>query len=203
MAVSRGVILHSPVSKLKPPKYIPKVREVFSEIEVSKILSVASTQTPKAHLRWILALRYGMRQGEVLGLKVSDFDLKKLKVSISRTVNSLPGKGVVALPTKTKNSRRTIPIDDQVADLVRQLPASADWIFTADGVGQNPMDATTDQRAWRKLLSEAEVRYLPLHSARHTAATSFIENGANPRAVQVLYVQVGEHEMKTLLELET
>jgi integrase len=214
MAVSRGVIVHSPVSKLKPPKYIPKVREVFSVEEVDRILFVASKQEPKAHLRWLLALRYGMRQGEVLGLKTSDFDLRKLKLSISRTVNSLPGKGVVALPTKTKNSRRTIPIDALVADLVRQLPASADWIFTADGAGQNPMDATTDQRAWRKLLSEAEVRYLPLHSARHTAATSFIENGANPRAVQVLlghssvaytlgsYVQVGEHEMKTLLELE-
>lgn len=214
MAVSRGVILHSPVSKLKPPKYIPKVREVFSEIEVSKILSVASAQTPKAHLRWILALRYGMRQGEVLGLKVSDFDLPKGKLSISRTVNSLPGRGVVALPTKTKNSRRTIPIDIQLAELVRQLPVSADWIFTAEDSSQSPIDATTDQRAWRRLLKEAGVRCLPLHSARHTAATSYINNGASPKAVQLLlghssiaytlgsYVHVGEQEMKELLELE-
>ena len=101
-----------------------------------------------------------------------------------------------------------------MADLVRQLPASADWIFTSDSGSQNPIDATTDQRFWRKLLSEAEVRYLPLHSARHTVATSYIENGANPRAVQLLlghssvaytlgsYVQVGELELKTLLELD-
>ena len=213
-AVSRGVILHSPVTKLKPPKYAPKAREVFSESEARQILSVASTQTPKIYLRWLLALRYGMRQGEVLGLKASDFDLPNLKLTISRTVNSLPGKGVVSLPTKTKNSRRTIPIDTQVADLVRQLAASADWVFAADERSLNPIDASTDQRAWRKLLSEAEVRYLPLHSARHTAATSFIQNGANPRAVQVLlghssvaytlgsYVQVGEQEMKKLMELE-
>jgi integrase len=149
-----------------------------------------------------------------LGLKFADFDIRKLKLSISRTVNSLPGKGVVELPTKTKNSRRTIPIDALVVDLVRQLPASVDWIFTADGVRQNPIDATTDQRAWRKLLSEAEVRYLPLHSARHTVATAYVENGANPRAVQLLlghssiaytlgsYVQVGEQEIKYLLGLE-
>jgi integrase len=214
MAVSRGVILHSPVSKLKPPKYIPKVREVFSELEVSKILSVAATQTPKAYLRWLLALRYGMRQGEVLGLKVSDFDLPKGRLSISRTVNSLPGQGVVALPTKTKNSRRTIPIDGQVNELVRQLKATSDWIFTAEGNTQSPIDATTDQRAWRKLLAEAEVRCLPLHSARHTAATSHIKNGASPKAVQLLlghssiaytlgsYVHVGEQEMMELLELE-
>jgi integrase len=214
MAVSRGVIVHSPVSKLKPPKYIPKVREVFSEIEVSKILTTASTQTAKAHLRWILALRYGMRQGEVLGLKVSDFNLSKGKLSSSRTVNSLPGRGIVALPTKTKNSRRTIPIDNQVAELVRELPASADWIFTAEGKAQSPIDATTDQRAWRKLLKEAGVRCLPLHSARHTAATFYIANGSSPKAVQLLlghssiaytlgsYVHVGEREMKELLELE-
>ena len=58
------------------------------------------------------------------------------------------------------------------------------------------------------------VRYLPLHSARHTAATSFINNGASPKAVQFLlghssiaytlgsYVHVGEQEMKDLLGLE-
>ncbi len=211
MAVSRGVIVHSPVSKLKPPKYSPKIREVFSEQEVSQILSVASNQPPKAFLRWLLALRYGMRQGEVLGLKMADFDLVYATVSISRTVNSLPGRGVVELPTKTKNSVRTIPIDQQVANLFSQLDASAEWVFTADKVGQNPIDATTDQRAWRNLLAQAGVRYLPLHSARHTAATSYIKNGASPRAVQLLlghssiaytlgsYVQLGQSEVRGII----
>jgi integrase len=213
MAVNRGVILHSPVSKLKPPKYIPKVREVFSEQEVNQILSVASNQPPRAFLRWLLALRYGMRQGEVLGLKMADFDLVYATVSISRTVNSLPGRGVVELPTKTKNSIRTLPIDQEVVDLVSRLDASADWVFTADPDQQKPIDATTDQRAWRNLLTHAGVRYLPLHSARHTAATAFIRSGASPRAVQLLlghssiaytlgsYVHVGEQELKQLLAL--
>ncbi len=211
MAINRGLILHSPVSKLKPPKYIPKVREVFSEQEVNQIFSVASNQPPKAFLRWLLALRYGMRQGEVLGLKKADFDLVYETVSISRTVNSLPGRGVVELPTKTKNSVRTIPIDQQVVNLVGQLDVSADWLFTSGEDVKKPIDATTDQRAWRGLLAQAGVRYLPLHSARHTAATSYIKNGASPKAVQLLlghssiaytlgsYVHVGQEELKHLI----
>ncbi len=212
MAVTRGVILHSPVSKLKPPKYIPKIRDVFSEHEVNQILSVASNQPPKAFLRWLLALRYGMRQGEVLGLKMADFDLTHKNLSISRTVNSLPGRGVVELPTKTKNSTRNIPIDDQVEALVRRLEVSAgSWLFTAEKNAKSPMDATSDQRAWRRLLDQAQVRYLPLHSARHTAATLHVKGGASPRAVQLLlghssiaytlgsYVHVGETELRDAL----
>lgn len=212
-ALNQGLILHSPISKLKPPKYVPKIREVFNEQEVEAILRTASNQPPKAFLRWIFALRYGMRQGEVLGLKFSDFDLTYKTLSISRTVNSLPGRGVVELPTKTKNSARTIPIDDQVEELVRRLRASAGWVFTGENDAKSPMDATTDQRAWRRLLAQAQVRYLPLHSARHTAATAFIRNGANPKAVQLLlghssvaytlgsYVQMAESDVRSVLEI--
>jgi integrase len=178
---------------------------------VADILRTASNQPPKAYLRWILALRYGMRQGEVLGLKFSDFDLTYRTLSISRGVNSLPGKGVIELPTKTKNSARTIPIDDQVEELVRRLGASVGWIFSADDDAKRPMDATTDQRAWRVLLAQAQVRYLPLHSARHTAATLHVKSGASPRAVQLLlghssiaytlgsYVHVGDTEIRDAL----
>lgn len=136
-----------------------------------------------AFLRWLLALRYGMRQGEVLGLKFSDFDLVNRTLKIQRTVNSLPGLGVVELPTKSRNSSRTLPIDDQVVRLVSQLERGV-WLFTSSSGG--PIEASIDGSRWRALLVESGIRHLPLHSARHTFASHLMQAGVNPRVVQLL-----------------
>jgi integrase len=120
----------------------------------------------------------------VLGLKFSDFDVLNRTLKIERTVNSLPGKGVVELPTKSKHSKRLLPIDSHLIQLYSQLQNSQDWVFK--GEDAMPIEATTDQRHWRALLLSAGVRYLPLHSARHTVATLLMQEGVNPRALQIL-----------------
>lgn len=185
LAVQQGVISSSPADRLRVPKYVPKTKDVFSEQEIEKLLRIASEQPPKAHLRWLLALRYGLRQGEVLGLKRADFDLDNLELNISRTVNSLPQRGVVELPLKSRHSARTIPISQEVASLVSTLDSDSGWIFSARESAM-PIDASSDRRSWLKLVSDAGVRHLPLHSARHSVATSFIKNGVNLVAVQKL-----------------
>ena len=185
LAVQQGVISNSPAERLRVPRYVPKTKDVYSEKELEKLLKTASEQPPKAHLRWLLALRYGLRQGEVLGLKKADFDLENLELMISRTVNSLPNKGVVELPLKSRHSARQIPITQEVARLVERIDCDSDWLFAASGSSM-PIDASADRRNWLKFVSEAGVRKLPLHSARHSVATSFIRNGANLVAVQKL-----------------
>ena len=183
MAANQGLILHNPIQQIRPPKYTPKPLEVYSASELERLLQSASYKAPGAHLRWLFALRYGMRQGEVLGLRYGDFNLTQKTLHISRTVNSLPGKGVVALPVKSKHSNRTLPIDSQVIGLLSQMRGSG-WLFSESGA--MPIDATCDQRRWRALVLAAEVRYLPLHSARHSVATNLMAQGANPKAVQML-----------------
>ena len=87
------------------------------------------------------------------------------------------------LPTKSANSKRVIPLDAEVVELVRQLPRGT-WLFPSAKGGA--LDATVDARRWRKLLKECGITYLPLHSARHTVATHLIEAGVSPRMVQLL-----------------
>ena len=119
----------------------------------------------------------------VLGLRYEDFDLTQKTLHISRTVNLLPGRGVVSLPVKSKHSNRKLPIDAEVIGLLSQTKGSG-WFFSESGV--MPIDATCDQRRWRALVAAAGVRYLPLHSARHSVATNLMAQGANPKAVQML-----------------
>ena len=184
LAHAQGLIAHNPMAKIKPPKYSPKPPEVYSELEVQILLQNAAYKAPGAHLRWLFALRYGMRQGEVLGLRFEDFDLFEKTLKISRTVNSLPGKGVVSLPTKSKHSTRKLPIDSQVIQLLSQMKRTSGWLYAE--AGQMPIDASVDQRRWRALVASSGVRYLPLHAARHSVATHLMAHGANPKAVQML-----------------
>ena len=62
----------------------------------------------------ILGLKFGLRAGECLGLKWSDFDFEKREVKIRRQSQNLPGEGVAFTPLKTKNSARTLPIPSTV-----------------------------------------------------------------------------------------
>lgn len=184
LALQQGLITHSPIAGVTQPKFVQKQIEVFTKYEMESILRHASNKPPKAHLRWLLALRYGLRQGEVLGLKYGDFDLVSRTLKINRTVNSLPGKGVVELPPKSKNSARTIPLDAEVIQLLSQIQDGQGFVFAAEDGGA--LDATVDGRRWRALLVESQVRHLPLHSARHSVATHLVNGGANPRVVQLL-----------------
>jgi len=183
LALMQGAIRRSPMVGVKQPKLARRVIEVFSFDEVEKVLRVASRKPPAAFLRWLLALRFGLRQGEALGLKKGDFNLTLMTLKVERTVNSVPGEGIIELPTKSSYGIRTIPIDSEIVRLYTQLDAGL-WVFSAGNGG--PLEATVDSRRWRALLVEAGVRYLPLHAARHTVATHLMQQGANPRAVQLL-----------------
>lgn len=183
LALLQGVITRSPLSGVKQPRLINRQVEVFTKEEMQRLLAAAGLKPPQQYLRWLFALRYGMRQGEVLGLKFSDFDLVAKTVTIQRTVNSLPGQGVVELPTKSANSTRTLPIDAEVIRLLSQLGGRG-YLFTSEQGGA--LEASVDGRRWRALVASAGVRQLPLHAARHSVATHLVSSGVNPRAVQML-----------------
>ena len=211
MAEDQGVIASSPVTRLRTPRYVPKTKDVYSDLELEKLLETASEQPPKAYLRWLLALRYGMRQGEVLGLKDGDFDHQDKLLHISRTVNSLPKIGVVELPLKSRHSVRQIPLTSDVLELASSATTETEWLFASPG-NSMPIDASCDRRNWLRLAKEAGVRPLPLHCARHSVATSFIKKNVNPIAVQKLlghaspaytlatYVHLGEADLRKAIE---
>jgi len=186
LALKQGVISHNPVLNVVQPKFIRKPIETFTEIEVESILRHASEKPPEAYLRWLMALRYGLRQGECLGLKFGDFDILNQTLTISRTVNSLPGKGVIELPTKTQESKRIIPIDGEVIALLLKLTQLESTPFLFAAANGLAMEATVDSRKWRALLKGAGIRYLQLHAARHTVATLLIARNVNARYVQLL-----------------
>ncbi len=187
LAMSQGLLMRNPLAGVTKPRLTQRPIDVFSPNEMQQ-LQLAISQLPALEqLRWLLALRYGLRQGEALGLKRSDFDLASLTLKIQRTVNSLPGQGVVELLVKSKNALRTIPIDAQLSQLVMSVSVSmSDEGYLFPSACGRALEASIDRRRWQKLLAESGVRSLPLHAARHSVATSMMRQGVNPRVVQML-----------------
>lgn len=185
-AVDSGLILRSPMDSVRPPRLTLKAPDILSHSELEKIWCQVSKLGPRAQLRWWLALKLGLRQGEALGLKFTDFDLYRLEVRVERTVNALPNRGIIELPLKSENANRVLPIDEQVASWIEVLASEPKREYVFEGKRGKPVDASVDLRAWKKLLADAGVRIVKLHAARHSVASRLIEQGVNARAVQML-----------------
>lgn len=83
-AVKRGRIARNPVLAASTPRHSPPEVVPFTAVEVQAILAAAAEDRHPA--RWTLALAYGLRQGEALGLQWQDIDFDSGTVAIRRSL---------------------------------------------------------------------------------------------------------------------
>ncbi|WP_042374547.1 tyrosine-type recombinase/integrase [Streptacidiphilus neutrinimicus] len=136
-----------------------------------------------------LALRTGLRKGELLGLRWEDLDLDAGTASIRRTLQRTRSNGLTGLPTKTISSERRIALpapcitslrghrERQAREMAQAGPAWRDngYVFTRlDGHAIEPATLT---RHFNALLREAHVRPIRFHDLRHSTATLLLEQG--------------------------
>lgn len=105
------------------------------------------------------------------------------------------GGGLVEVDVKSQAGRRTIPLPDQLFDLIKRHRTKqveereragsewqeGGWIFTQPN--GKPLDPRRDLDEWKELLTEAGVPEVRLHDARHTAATVLLILGVHQRVV--------------------
>jgi integrase len=137
--------------------------------------------------RWWLAIFYGMRQGECLGLRWGDVDLEAGTLTIAQTLQMDRGQ-VTFGPPKTVRSARVLPLLGQVSSRLRlRRPddvEAGDLVFTHEG---GPVKPWIDSRAWHVFLADAGLPKVALHSARNTAADVLEAAGVPARlAAQIL-----------------
>jgi len=170
----------------------------LSADEARRLLEAAKGDRLEA--LYVLAVTTGMRRGELLGLKWSDVDLENSRLSIRRTLTRTDnGKHVGLGDTKTRKSRRTIPLTPQAVEALRrhlkrqlaQIEARGDLyedqglVFTTE-VGTLINPSNLRQRSLAPLLKKAGLPHIRFHDLRHTCATLLLLKGVHPKFVQEL-----------------
>jgi integrase len=152
-------------------------------------LTVTVTNGHRLSALFELALRTGLRMGELLGLRWEDPDLAGETASIRRTLQRTNSAGLTALPAKTHSSERRIALPTECLHPLTQHrdrqaqereAAGTGWnasgyVFTPpDG---NPIEGATLTRHFNALLRRATLRRIRFHDLGHSAATLLLEQG--------------------------
>ncbi|SDH00718.1 Phage integrase family protein [Aneurinibacillus thermoaerophilus] len=179
-AVKQQFLATNPAHTVEKPKQKAKQFNVWSEEETIRFLAVAKQS--RYYIVFLLAIYTGMRQGEILGLRVRDVDIQRRTISINRIMLN-NGKGFKE-GTKTSGSSRTVVFPSSIVpDLQKAIEGKQPddtLVMTSICTTLKPNNIT---RRFRNLIEVAKVPKIRFHDLRHTHATIMLKQGVHPKIV--------------------
>ena len=188
-AAQRRRLVRNVARLVKPPEHTPRERDTWSKAEVRKLLTKASSD--RLYVAWRLSL-YGLRRGEVLGLRWSDIDLRARTLTVNQARVLVEYRVRIEEP-KSRNGKRTLPLDGELVTALtalrkRQLDESTaagtayrsglarlDWYQSGEYVitdqAGTPVHPEWYSDEFGRLLRRAGLRRITLHDSRHTTLT--------------------------------
>ena len=118
--VQWGLINENQCSRAEHPKAEEIDVRVLTEEEIPKLLDALLDAPPQYSVITQLALLLGARRGEICALRWSDIDFEKGTLSIKRTVQSIPGIGLVFNTPKTRRGKRCLRIGADCVELLQE-----------------------------------------------------------------------------------
>jgi integrase len=188
-----GLLTRNVAEAATPPHPQHKAMEMWDADTINRFLEAA--RISRFHDLYHLAILTGMRRSELCGLQWPAVDLLAGKLSVSRTLQRILGKGLVEGQPKTGKSRRSIALSPEAVNLLhavrgrqieQRLAAGEAWhntgyVFTqADGTPVEP-DKVTQEFA--RVVKVARLPHLTLHGLRHAHATLLLTAGVHLKVV--------------------
>jgi integrase len=156
--------------------------------EAGRFLTAARRE--RLYAAFLLLTLYGMRRGEVLGLRWSDIDWDRDQLHVRQQLQQVRGQIRVG-PVKTNAGLRDLPLLPSVRDALRQhraasveLTTGSDLVFLSDE--GTPIWPRNFVRVFQRVREQAGLRRIKLHHLRHTAATLLKNFGVPPRDAQLI-----------------
>jgi integrase len=113
------VIARNPADDADPPKQpAPGSKEMktWSRAHLNAFLD--HVRGDRFHSSYLLAARTGMRRGEVLGLRLQDFDPERGRIQVRQTLVSTDYKIAFSEP-KTERGKRSLKLDRETVAAIR------------------------------------------------------------------------------------
>jgi integrase len=181
-AMREELICRNVARLVERPKYIPKETVIWTAEQAALFL-----RTVKGHPQYIaflLLLTYGMRRGEVLGLRWRDIDFENGLIYVRQQIGRINGE-IMARDLKTANSRRVLPLMANVhaaltehaknsgvapSQFTPHFELSTEGTVVVSEAG-TPLEPRNLARCFHRLSEKAGLPRIKVHAARHTAAT--------------------------------
>jgi integrase len=183
-AASQGIIRRSPA----PIKKKPQLTTERPIIDITQLLVLAEAVPLQYALAVFIAGICGLRSGEVFGLRRKDIDLIAKTITVQQAIVSVPGKGTIIGPPKTKSSVRTISYPEFLhskieVHLTHFTEAGANsLVFTASSGA--PVTVEERRKWWDEARDKTGLTELHFHDLRHLAATLAAQHGASLAELQ-------------------
>ncbi len=198
MAQREELVTRNVTRLVELPQYVRKEIQPWSLDEAKKFLAI--TVGDKLSVAFTLLLFYGLRRGEVLGLRWCDVDRGKGVIHVRNQLQRIEGKLALG-PVKTRAGQRDLPlveiIDMMLEDYRCQQAAlrcsqlawagsgdDQELVFTTSrGTAIEPRNLL---RSFRSICSANGLRVIKLHHLRHTTATLLKDLGVPARDAQFI-----------------
>ncbi|WP_024445628.1 tyrosine-type recombinase/integrase [Mycolicibacterium iranicum] len=178
-ALEQKIVTANVAAKVARVSSAQKDVDTFTTAEVDQL----RTRFAKDRIghAWELAL-YGLRRGEIAGLRWADVDLKAKTLAVANNRVSAGGATVENDP-KSHASRRELPLPARLVTVLRAAKkrqaaerlalgehyGSGEYVVSNE-IGE-PYNPAVLSRYWAAAVNAAGVRHIKLHGGRHTAAT--------------------------------
>lgn len=189
-----------------------KERDIYTHEEVAKLFRYAWSIRTITAIAVILAIGFGLRIGEICGLKWTDIDFDNRLLHIRRTVQRISCRDgdkktkVICTTPKSRSSIRDLVIPDRLCEVLRYLKSDGS-IYIVSGKDAY-IEPRVLQNRYRALVEECGNRYLSFHSLRHNKATNCFENGiddvtiakilghSSPEITRQIYIHSGIEQQR-------
>jgi len=195
-AVHWGHVQRNVARLVKAPRPQRKEPRTWTAQVASRFL--ASVAEDRLYALYAVALKTGMRQGELLGLHWRDVDLDRAFLQVRHSLQWVKGKGGVLFEPKTRRSRRRVRLGQSVVDALRvhrraqaeeRLALGGAWddhgLVFPNELGR-PLEGTNLSRQYKRRVKRAGLPIIRFHDLRHSCATILLTQGVHPKVVSEL-----------------
>jgi integrase len=186
-AVTDELIPKSPAAGVRAPTARRRTLVVPTAEEVE---ALADAMYARYRLAVYLGAEVGLREGEILGLRMQDLDLLGRKLTVCRQAQTLSDGVHVDLPPKTDAAYRTISLDPETVEVIAlhlaTYPVQAGGLVFTSAAGK-PVRRNLFGEAWTSAKQRTKIdRPLRFHDLRHRYASVLIADGCDALTVKTL-----------------
>ena len=199
-AVKTDLIPVNPADKVDRPRKSAYQASFYSEDELHALFAAVTGTHIEVPVK--LAAFYGLRRSEVMGLRWDAIDFAQGTLTIRHTVTgcSIDGKYTIiaADTTKTRSSRRTLPLVPPVRDMLLRLKAQQEQSKRLCGRSYSRADEgyvclnelgericpAYLSRSFSRILAQNSLRHIRFHDLRHSSATLLLAHGVPLKQIQ-------------------